>query len=161
MLNGQITVDDPLAADVLALLRRHLAFADSHSPPEAVYALDAEALTDPAVTFFSFRNEGELLAVGALKELDSAHAELKSMHTAEHARGQGIGRAMLEHLVRVAQERGYRRLSLETGTMAAFDPARSLYSSAGFTSSAPFADYEASINNTFMTLALNDDAETS
>jgi putative acetyltransferase len=98
MVQGKISTDDPQAADVRALLERHLAFANLHSPPEDVHALDVAGLLDPAITFYSFRLNGELLAVGALKRPDKEHAELKSMHTAEAARGRGIGRAMLDHL---------------------------------------------------------------
>jgi len=147
-------VDDPRASDVRDLLERHLAFARATSPPQDTHALDVTGLLDPAVTFFSFRREGALLAVGALKCLDDSHAELKSMHTAQAARGLGIGRAMLGHLIAVARDRGFARLSLETGSMAAFAPARALYTSAGFQVCEPFGDYRPSRNSTFMTLAL-------
>jgi putative acetyltransferase len=150
-----IAVDDPRSADVRALLERHLAFAHEHSPPEDVHALDVDGLVDPAITFYSARRDGELLAVGALKELDETHGELKSMHTAEVARGNGIGGAMLTHLLEVARARGYRRVSLETGSMDAFVPARSLYARAGFVPCEPFADYPDSPNSTCMTLALS------
>jgi putative acetyltransferase len=150
-----IAIDDPRADDVRELLRRHLEFARSHSPPEDAHALDADGLADPAVTFFSLRREdGELLAVGALKRLDEDHAEVKSMHTVEVARGTGIGRAMVDHLVRVARERGFRRVSLETGSMAAFAAARSLYERAGFEPCEPFGDYRPSRNSVFMTMRL-------
>jgi putative acetyltransferase len=154
MLQGEISIDDPRAADVRALLERHLAFANLHSPPEDVHALDVAGLLDPAITFYSFRPNGELLAVGALKRLDEEHAELKSMHTAEEARGRGIGRAMLDHLIGVARERGFSRVSLETGSMAAFAPARSMYAKAGFSECAPFGGYFLSPNSTCMTLSL-------
>jgi putative acetyltransferase len=152
---GEISIDDPRAADVRELLARHLAFARSNSPPQDVHALDVESLLDPAVTFFSFRREGELLAVAALKRLDARHAELKSMHTAEAARGRGIGRAMVEHLLALARDRGFERVSLETGSQPAFAAARSLYAGAGFTRCGPFGDYLPSTNSTFMTLVLN------
>ena len=151
---GEITADDPRADDVSELLERHLAFAHANTPPEGVHALDVDGLLDPAVTFFSFRRDGELLGVGALKQLDRHHAELKSMHTAQAARGRGVGRAMLGHLIGVARERGCRRVSLETGSMDAFAPARSLYASAGFTPCGPFGDYSPSRSSTFMTLSL-------
>jgi putative acetyltransferase len=154
MADGVITADSPLAADVRGLLCRHLAFTTATSPPEDMHALDADRLLDPAVEFFSFRRDGVLLGVGALKRLDGEHAEVKSMHTAEAARGGGIGRSMLEHLLAVARERGCRRVSLETGSMAEFAPARALYASAGFAPCEPFADYRPSPNSTFMTLAL-------
>ena len=154
MADGQIGVDDPAADDVLRLLGRHLALMRSISPPEDVHALAADGLADPAVTFFSYRQDGQLLAVGALKELDGGHGELKSMHTAQAARGRGFGRLMLAHILDVARGRGYRRLSLETGSMAEFRPARSLYETAGFTYCDPFGDYRPSPNSAFMTLAL-------
>jgi putative acetyltransferase len=153
---GEISIDDPRATDVRQLLERHLAFANSHSPPEDVHALDVDALLDPAVTLFSFRLNGELLAVGALKQLDRQHAELKSMHTAQAARGRGIGRVMVDHLIGVARGCGFRRVSLETGSMPAFAPARSLYANAGFRPCEPFGDYSPSRNSTFMTLSLDD-----
>jgi len=146
--------DDPRRDDVRALLAVHLAFADEHSPPEDVHALDVEGLLDPGLTFFSARADGGLVAVGALRRIDDEHAEIKSMHTAEAARGRGHGRAMLGHLLHVAREEGYRRVSLETGTMAAFAAARDLYASVGFTPCPPFADYPVSRNSTCMTLAL-------
>jgi putative acetyltransferase len=152
---GEISIDDPRATDVRELLERHLAFAGSHSPPEDVHALEVDGLLDPAVTLFTFRLQGELLGVGALKQLDGRHAELKSMHTIEEARGRGIGRAMVDHLIGVARDRGFRRVSLETGSMPAFAPARSLYASAGFRRCGPFGDYSPSRNSTFMTLSLN------
>jgi putative acetyltransferase len=152
---GEISVDDPRADDVRELLGRHLAYADATTAPEDVHALDVDALLDPAVTLFSFRVDGEVLAVGALKRLDGRHAEIKSMHTAEAARGRGIGRALVDHLLGVARERGYRRVSLETGAGPAFAAARALYASAGFTPSGPFADYGPSPNSAYMTLSLD------
>lgn len=95
-----------------------------------------------------------LLGVGALKQLDRRHAELKSKHTAQAARGQGVGRAVLGHLIGVARERGCRRVSPETGSMDAFALARSLYASAGFRPCEPFGDYSPSRSSTFMTLSL-------
>lgn len=149
-----IAIDDPRAADVRALLERHLAYARATTAPDEVYALEVDALADPAVTFFSYREGGELLGVGALKRLDDGHAEIKSMHTAEAARGRGVGRAMVEHLLGVARERGYRRISLETGTGPAFAAARSLYAGVGFVPCPPFGDYRPSPNSACMTLAL-------
>lgn len=104
------------------------------------------------MSFLSIREDGELLGVGALKQLDEFHAEVKSMHSAEEARGRGVGRAMVDHLVDVARARGCRRVSVETGSMAAFTPARALYASAGFQICGPFAEYGPSPNSVFMTL---------
>jgi putative acetyltransferase len=151
---GLIAVDDPRKDDVRALLERHLAFALGTTPSEHAFALDVDGLLDPAITFYSFRASGELLGVGAIKQLDVEHGEIKSMHTAQAARGRGVGRAVLGHLLDVARSRGYRRVSLETGTMAEFAPARALYASAGFTACGPFAGYQPSEDNCFMTLPL-------
>jgi putative acetyltransferase len=152
---GELAVDDPRAHDVRGLLARHLAHARATTAPEDVYALDVDALLDPAFSFFSFREDGVLLAVGALKRLAGPHAEIKSMHTAEAARGRGIGQAMVDHLVAVARERGYRSVSLETGAGPAFAPARRLYARAGFAPCGPFGDYRPSPNSAYMRLELD------
>jgi putative acetyltransferase len=149
-----VAVDDPRRADVRQLLERHLAFAHATSAPEDVHALDLDGLLHESVTFFSARTDGALLGVGALKQLDAGHAELKSMHTAAAARGQGVARALVEHLLAVARERGCRRVSLETGTQEEFAPARSLYAGAGFTECGPFGSYRPSAASAFFTLAL-------
>jgi putative acetyltransferase len=152
--HAQISIADPRAEDVRRLLDLHLSFAHSQLPPQDRHALDADALADPNVEFYVLRIDGELLSVGALKRLDDDHAEVKSMHTAQAARRQGLGRAMLEHLLSVARDRGCRQVSLETGTMPAFAPARSLYASAGFSVCGPFGDYSESANKSSMTLTL-------
>ena len=154
MPEGEISVDDPRAADVRALLGQHLALMRATSPPQDVHALDLDGLLDPDVTFFSFRRDSELLGVGALRQLDGQHAEVKSMHTAAAARGRGVGQAQVEHLIAVARERGCGRVSLETGTQDAFAPARSLYAGAGFRPCGPFGSYQLSPSSTFMTLTL-------
>jgi putative acetyltransferase len=151
---GHIAIDDPRAPDVRALLKRHRDFALAQTPAEHSFALDADELLDPAITLFSFRAEGSLLGVGAIKRLGPRHAEIKSMHTAEAARGRGVARAILEHLLGVARNRGIHRVSLETGTTAAFAPARALYHSAGFVACGPFDHYQPSEDNLFMTLTL-------
>ena len=146
--------DDPTRDDVRALLEAHLGFAHSQSPPEDVYALNAEALAAEDITLFSIREDGHARAVGALRRLDEEHAEIKSMHTAAAARGRGLGKAMLEHLLQVARDRGYQRVSLETGTPEAFEPARRIYEAAGFERCEPFGDYKASPYSVCMTLEL-------
>jgi putative acetyltransferase len=145
---------DPRTDDVRDLIERHMRFSAGATPAEFAFALDHDKLVDPEVTLFGLRVGGDLLAVGALKHLDAAHAELKSMHTAEEARGRGLGRRMLEHILTTARDRGYRRVSLETGSTAEFAAARSLYASSGFRPCAPFGDYRTSDWNTFMTVEL-------
>ncbi len=146
--------EDPRTPDVTALLRAHLQFAAEQSPEEHVHALDIGGLLDESVTFFSARDDGLLLGVGALKMLDDSHGELKSIHTAERARGRGVGRAVVDHLVDVARGRGVTRLSLETGTMEAFAPSRALYKSVGFEVSEPFGDYWENEYSVCMTMEL-------
>lgn len=150
----QIAVEDPRAPDVLELLETHLAFAHATTPPEAVHALEHQALTEPHVTFFTARHDDQLLGVSALRELEPGHAEIKSMHVAAAARGRGVARAMLGHLLEVGRLRGYERLSLETGSGEDFAPARALYSQAGFEPCEAFGEYPDSEHSSFMTLEL-------
>jgi putative acetyltransferase len=154
---ARIARDDPRNDDIRALLDRHHAFAHLHSPPEDVHALDVDRLVDPAITFLSLRVDGDLVGVAALKELDATHGEVKSMHVAEEQRGTGAGRALLDQVLATARQRGYRRVSLETGSMAAFAPARALYESVGFRTCGPFDGYVESPHSAFLTLELDDD----
>jgi len=119
-----------------------------------VHALDIEALVHPSVTFVGYRVDGELLGVGALKDLGDGHGELKSMHTTASARGRGVGGAIVVHLVDLATARGMTRVSLETGTPDGFAAARSLYARQGFVECGPFGDYVLSPWSTFMTRSL-------
>lgn len=151
------TIADPREPSVVSLLDAHLAFARRVTPPGHVHALDVDGLLGENVTLFALRSQGDIMAIGALRELDLGHGEIKSMHTREGARGQGLGRAMLDHLIAESQARGYRRVSLETGTMAAFEPARRLYETRGFEVCPPFADYRPVPNSVCMTLSLTED----
>ncbi len=151
-------MEDPREPDVGELLACHLDFARATTPREGVHALPADGLLDPAITLFGLRSEGELLAIGALRWWGEREAELKSMHTAARARGRGLARELLLHLIEVARGRGVVRLSLETGSFDAFAPARALYASAGFVPCGPFADYAASPTSAFLTLVLADPA---
>jgi len=152
-----IAEEDPRTPEVAALLGRHLRFAGEVTPEGHVHALDVDGLVDPAVTFFAARDDGALVGVGALRALDPSHGEIKSMHTAVEARRSGVGRAVLDHLLATAWARGYERVSLETGTMDAFAPARDLYTAAGFTMCAPFGDYTTNPHSVCMTLTLTAD----
>lgn len=147
----QITVDAPTRPEVLALLQEHLADMYATSPPESVHALDAAALAGPGMTFWTLRDEGEVLGCAALKELDPRHGEIKSMRTAVAARRRGVARKLLDHVLATAVERGYERLSLETGTQDFFAPARALYLSRGFEACEPFASYGPDPHSAFFT----------
>lgn len=148
----EIAVDDPHAPDVGALIERHLAWSRQVTPPGHVHALAVDALAGPGITFFGARRSGDLVGVGALKELDRAHHEIKSMHVSETARGEGVGAAIVAHLLAVAVERGSRRVSLETGATEAFAAARRLYERAGFSPCPPFAEYAEDPHSTCMTI---------
>jgi putative acetyltransferase len=150
----RIDVDDPARPDVQALLDEHLRDMYSLSPPESVHALDVGKLKTPDVTFWSIREGGVLLGCGALKEIDSEHGEIKSMRTPTSLRRRGAGRALLQHIIAVGRARGYKRLSLETGSPSAFLPARRLYESFGFSYCEPFGEYELDPYSVFMTLRL-------
>lgn len=155
MRQWTVDVEDPRTPDILGLLQRHLEFARAVTPPEDVHALDIDGLADPSVTFFSLRDDGALIGIGAIKQLDETHYELKSIHTAEEARGNGVGRAMVDHLLGVARDRGAHRVSLETGNVEAFAPSRALYAKAGFVECGPFGDYEGGNTSAFMTMELD------
>jgi putative acetyltransferase len=150
----RIRIDDLHGPEIAALLQTHVAFCRSASPPESAHVLDIGSLRVPEITFWSLWEGEELIGCGALKELDAAHGEVKSMHTAAKHRGRGVGLAVLDEIVSEARERGYRRLSLETGSRAAFAPARALYAGSGFVDCPPFGSYRLDPNSVFMTLEL-------
>jgi putative acetyltransferase len=150
----RIELDDPARPDVFALLEEHLRSMHELSPPESVHALDVSRLKRPDIAFWTVRDGNTLLGCGALKEIDGEHGEVKSMRTPAALRRRGAGRAVLSHILQEARARGYRRLSLETGSMDAFAPAQRLYQSFGFTYCGPFADYKPDPYSVFMTLEL-------
>jgi putative acetyltransferase len=150
-----IEIDDLSRPQVRALLEEHLANMYELSPPEQVFALDLNKLKADDITFWTVWEEQLLLGCGALKELTSTHGEIKSMRTPAVARGRGAGRAVLERIISEARQRGYTRLSLETGTHAAFEPAHNLYRSKGFVISGPFGSYLPNEHSIFMALQLN------
>ena len=142
-------MDDLTGPEIISLLEEHLCNMRAITPPQSVHALPVEGLRSAGVTFWSVWENGELLGCGALKELDPHHGEIKSMRTvAKHLR-KGVARAVLDHVMSEAKRRGYRRLSLETGAMPEFEPARLLYARAGFKLCEPFADYSEDPNSVF------------
>jgi putative acetyltransferase len=149
-----IKIDDLKGSEIYELLQEHLRNMALHSPPESVHALDIKALRKPEITFWTVWESGELLGCGALKELDSRHAEIKSMRTASLHLRKGVAKNLLNHILEEARRRGYCRLSLETGSMEAFEPARTLYANFGFTYCEPFADYIEDPYSVFMTREL-------
>jgi putative acetyltransferase len=149
-----IRVDDLNGPEIIQLLQEHLHSMTLHSPPESIHALDIEKLRKPDITFWTVWQDSKLMGCGALKELDAAHGEIKSMRTASAHLRKGVATAMLNHILGEARKRSYRRLSLETGSMEAFAPARSLYARFGFKPCSPFADYVEDPYSVFMTIEL-------
>ena len=145
-----IKIDDLEGSEIYELLQVHLRSMALHSPPESVHALDIEALRKPEITFWTVWEGGELLGCGALKELDPRHAEIKSMRTSSAHLRKGVAKNLLKHILEEAKRRGYSRVSLETGSMEAFEPARKLYAGFGFTYCGPFADYVEDPYSVFM-----------
>jgi putative acetyltransferase len=144
-LSGQATQD---------LLRLHLIGMHSHSPPGHVFALDLSGLKVPEVTVWSAWEGDAICGIGALKRLDDVTGEIKSMRTHPDFLRKGVGRLLLDHIVQQARRHGLRRLSLETGSGPAFDPALALYRSYGFSDGEAFADYQRSAFNQFLHMDL-------
>lgn len=147
----EIRPDDPAVA---SLIDGHLALMRASSPACSAHAMDPGALVAAGVRFFVLTEAGRPVAIGALKRVSADHGELKSMHVARAARGRGLARRMLAHLLRTAREAGYDRVSLETGSQDAFRPARALYAAEGFRECGPFEGYRPDPNSVFMTRAI-------
>ena len=150
----EIEIDDLSDGRVVELLRQHHEEMFSYSPPESIHALDTSLLRDPALTIWRATSQGELAGCGALKQLSEDHGEIKSMRTARSYLRQGVAGQILSRLVVEARLRGYKQVSLETGTNEAFIPAISLYKKFGFEPCDPFGDYRADPYSTFLTLPL-------
>lgn len=149
-----IKIDDLSSPEIRALLQEHLNHMLELSPPESSHALGLDGLRQPDVTFWSVWEGDQLAGCGAIKELNALHAEIKSMRTATPYLRKGVARLMVRHILDVAEQRGYQRLSLETGSMAGFEAARQLYATFGFVYCEPFADYTEDPNSVFMTRQL-------
>jgi putative acetyltransferase len=150
----QIIVDDLSGSEIAAFLEEHVRDMRSVSPPESTHALDLVGLRKLAITFWTLWLDGRVAGCCALKQLDGTHGEVKSMRTANTLRRRGIASRLLEHLIREATAQGYRRLSLETGAMPFFEPARTLYRRFGFQECGPFSTYKDDPNSVFFTKTL-------
>ena len=149
-----IKIDDLSGPEIADLLAEHLRSMHAISPPESTHALNLDELRLPEITFWSVWEGEELAGCGALKELDASHAEIKSMRTASAHLRKGVAALVLEEILKVSKQRGYTRLSLETGSMMEFEPAHRLYSKFGFCECQPFASYMLDPNSIFMTREL-------
>ncbi|ELA8135605.1 GNAT family N-acetyltransferase [Vibrio parahaemolyticus] len=150
----RIETDNLERPQVIALLEEHLQDMYATSPPESVHALDVSKLKLPSITFWTGWDGEQLLGCVAMSQLEDGHAELKSMRTTPSARKQGVASRLLNHVIEQAKHQGIQRLSLETGSMAFFEPAHRLYEKHGFVYCEPFGDYQPDPNSRFMTLAL-------
>jgi putative acetyltransferase len=150
----EIRLDNLRGAEIAALLEEHLEDMKRTSPPESKHALDLDGLRHPSISFYTVWENTALLGCGAVKELQEHSGEIKSMRTANTARGRGVASAVLQHILAVAKERGYQRLYLETGAFDFFAPAHALYRKFGFAECPPFGDYKADPNSVFMCLEL-------
>lgn len=150
----EIKIDDLTGPEVIELVREHLHSMTLHSPPESIHALNLDELKKQEITFWSVWERDELAGCGALKEIDAQHGEIKSMRTSSLHVRKGVAKRLLEHIIEEARQRGYQRISLETGSMAAFEPAKRLYASFGFQYCKPFSDYIEDPNSVFMTKQL-------
>lgn len=153
-MSVMIAEEHPLTPDLALLFDRHTADMHAETPPESIYMMDKGALAAPDIRFFVLREDGRPLAMGAIKGIDATHAEIKSMHVLAEARGRGLSKRMLEHLIAAAQGDGFARLSLETGIQSTFIAARALYARAGFADCGPFGDYALDPNSVYMTKVL-------
>ena len=149
-----IRLDDLRHPEVIALLQEHHRVMHEVSPPGSCHVLDLDGLRQPDISFWSVWEGDALAGVGAIKQLDARHGEIKSMRATAAYLRRGVGRLMLEHILAEAARRGYARLSLETGAQPYFEPARRLYASAGFAVCPPFASYKVDPHSVFMTKAL-------
>ena len=150
----KIVVDELSGKEIAEFLEEHINEMKATSPPESKHALDLEGLRQPEITFWTVWNDLTLVGCGALKELDDLHAEVKSMRISSAHKRKGIASTLLQHIIDEAKRQGYRYLSLETGSMPFFEPARRLYLKFGFEYCAPFANYKEDTNSVFMTKKL-------
>jgi putative acetyltransferase len=154
MNSVQIRIDDLRGPEVAALLQEHLDGVASVTPEKSRHALNLDELRQPGITFWTAWIGAEIAGCAALRELDASHAELKSMRTTSRFLRQGVGSALLEHIIAEARRRGYRRLSLETAVFEYFVPAHRLYHKFGFRPCGPFEGYAEDPNSHFTTMIL-------
>lgn len=149
-----IRLDDLSGQQVQTLLAAHLEGMRHNSPPNSVHALDLSGLQSPDVSVWAVWEDDDLCGIGALKQLSPKSGEIKSMRTDPAHLRKGVGLSILNHIIAEAQQRGYHRLSLETGSGEEFEAALSLYRKRGFINGEPFGDYVPSSFNQFLHLDL-------
>ena len=145
-----IRIDDLSGSKIADLLNEHLQDMYATSPAESVHALDLDKLRQQDITFLTVWDGQQLMGCGAIKALSTQHGEIKSMRVANAHRRKGVAKALLEHILHSAKMQGFVRISLETGTMDFFEPARLLYQHYGFEVGGKFAGYSNDPNSLFM-----------
>ena len=150
----EIREDDLTSEATRALLALHLGEARSNTPKGFSFALDLTGLRQPNITVWAAWENDQVAGVCALKDLGDGLGEVKSMRTDPRHLRKGVASALLDHIVEEARRRGFKRLSLETGTVAAYEPALALYRKQGFRDGEAFADYQPSAYNQFLHLDL-------
>ncbi|MFN3352981.1 MAG: GNAT family N-acetyltransferase [Brevundimonas sp.] len=151
---ARIVAADFADDQVRELLALHFAQMRGQSPADACHVLDIASLKSPDISLFALWRHETLLGVGALKALHDGTGEIKSMRTRPDAVGRGVGGRILEHIIEEAVRRGYRRLSLETGSGPAFEAALKLYRRRGFAEGEPFGGYPPTDFTVFLHLDL-------
>lgn len=146
----EIRIDNLTGKEIYDLLSEHLTDMHANSPPCSVHALDLEKLKKPEITFWTIWENGHLAGCGAIKELDTETAEIKSMRTSTSFRRQGVASKLLNHILIEAKNRKYKALYLETGSSPYFQAALKLYERFGFNFCGPFSDYVSDSFSLFM-----------
>ena len=146
----KIRLDDLNSVKIADFLKEHIREMKAVSPPESKHALDLAGLKQPEITFWTVWDADRIIGCGAIKELSTEQAEIKSMRTKDSYRRKGVASMLLQHILNEAKQRSYHRISLETGSMPFFEPARNLYRKYGFKDCSPFANYKEDPNSVFM-----------
>ncbi|WP_134679944.1 GNAT family N-acetyltransferase [Paracoccus ravus] len=150
-----LALESPMSEDLELLFLRHTQDMHADTPPESIHMMPRADLDHPDIAFFTLREAGRALGMGAIKRIGPGHGEVKSMHVLSETRGRGLARLLVEGMIGHAREAGYARLSLETGSQPMFLAARKLYERAGFLECAPFGSYRLDPNSVYMTLDLS------
>ena len=137
--------------EVNELLTKHFIELRAASPEGSAHVLDIDGLKVPSIKFWSLWENDKLMGCGALKFLDKEHGEFKSIRIHDDFRNMGKGIEVINHLIDEAKKLKVKRLSIETGAGAFFEPARKLFNSSGFEPCEPFAHYKNDINSLYFT----------
>ena len=140
--------------EVHELLVKHFIELRSVSPKGSTHVLDIAGLKSSSIKFWSLWEGDTLMGVGALKFLNKAHGEFKSIRVNDKFRNKGYGLEIINHLVNEARKLDIKQLSLETGAGNFFQNARKLFSKCGFKSCDPFSHYEKDVNSVYMSMLI-------